>query len=407
VVTTSGRVPWALALAVPAGALALAWSAVNLPFLSREQLDSFLAVYPWVVLTIGLLLGTRFRQGRVVFALVALAIASRVLGSFASGAATPDAARFALAATAFLLPADLAWLAAAQERGTLTAGGARRLVAIAAQPPLVSLLWLSYTPRLVAFLERPLVLAGAAVSDRLAAPAIATFTLAVLLTAVCWARRRTAVSAAFFWAVLGSLAALLTSGPSTQIYLATSGLILVLAVVESTFAMAYRDPLTGLPGRRAFDEALAKLSGRYAIAMVDVDHFKEVNDRYGHDVGDQVLRMLAGRTGELSSARAFRYGGEEFALVFPACSREQAAEALDTWREGVARADFALRGRNRPRRKPKEVAVRATGTARLNVSVSIGVAERAGRILDAAEVVRAADEALYRAKRAGRDRVCS
>jgi diguanylate cyclase (GGDEF)-like protein len=394
-----------LTLALPGGLLAVATVAVDLPWVSPEQLESFLTVYRWVVLVLGLLLGVRFRHGRAVFALVALAVASRVLGALPGGAVHPEAARFAFAATALLLPANLVWLAVARERGTLTASGVRRLTVLAAQPAMASFLWLSYHPGLADVLERPFLKGVPFLSARLPYPSVVAFGLALLVTAVAWLGTRSFLEAAFFWAVVASLAGLLTTGPATQTYLATAGLFIVIALVESTFAMAYRDPLTGLPGRRAFDEALSKLSGRYAIAMVDIDHFKAVNDRYGHDVGDQVLRMLAARTADLSGARAFRFGGEEFALVFPGMSRDGAVEQLDAWRAAIAKVDFALRGKDRPRRKPKQVESRPTGTATLRLTVSIGVAEAGGRLLEPGAVVGSADEALYRAKRAGRNQV--
>ncbi|MDH5198799.1 MAG: GGDEF domain-containing protein, partial [Gemmatimonadota bacterium] len=66
-------------------------------------------------------------------------------------------------------------------------------------------------------------------------------------------------------------------------------------MIETAHAHAYRDALTGLPSRRSFDDAWRRLEGPVAIAMVDVDHFKAVNDTHGHDVGDQVLRMVAGQ----------------------------------------------------------------------------------------------------------------
>jgi GGDEF domain-containing protein len=394
-----------LASALPGGLLLLAWLWVNLPWLSREQLQSFLNVYPWVVLALGVLLGMRFRHGRVVCALFALVLAARVLGAFPLGTANPEAERFAFAAAAFLLPVNLAWLAVARENGTLTASGVRRLVAIGVQPPLVAFLWLSYHPALTALIERPLRASGSLVSAPLPVAAVGAFAIAFLVTSVVWARARSVLAAAFFWSTVGSLVALLASGLARETYLATAGLVLVIAVVESTFAMAYRDPLTGLAGRRAFDEALSKLAGRYTIAMVDIDHFKEVNDRYGHDVGDQVLRMLAARTAALSGARTFRVGGEEFAVLLPGRSRHETVVQLDAWRSTIADGDFALRGRNRPRRKPAQVTAGPVGTAKLRVTVSIGVAEHGGRLREAADVVRAADEALYRAKRSGRNQV--
>jgi len=73
-----------------------------------------------------------------------------------------------------------------------------------------------------------------------------------------------------------------------------------------------------LPSRRALIERLPSLGRRYTVAMVDVDHFKNFNDTYGHDAGDQVLRMVASRLGEVSGGgTAFRYGGEEFTILFP------------------------------------------------------------------------------------------
>ena len=102
--------------------------------------------------------------------------------------------------------------------------------------------------------------------------------------------------------------------------------------------MAYTG--TGLPGSPrdcAFDEALARISGRYAIAMVDIDYFKKVNDEYGHNVGDQVLRFIATRIAETDGARAFRFGGEEFALIFPGTSRSEAlASRLEKKRKELA-----------------------------------------------------------------------
>src|SRR2546425_12372063 len=95
--------------------------------------------------------------------------------------------------------------------------------------------------------------------------------------------------------------------------------MLVVSLIETSHHMAYNDPLTGLPGRRALDEALGRLGGQYAIAMVDIDHFKRFNDEHGHDVGDQLLRKI-GVALEMvgGGGRAYRYGGEEVAGPFPA-----------------------------------------------------------------------------------------
>jgi len=98
----------------------------------------------------------------------------------------------------------------------------------------------------------------------------------------------------FAWAMIPTFLGLSTvrlgnPGFST-FYLATAALILIVAVVEASYHMAYQDSLTGLPARRALNEALLRLGGHYTVAMVDVDHFKRINDHHGHDVGDRCSR---------------------------------------------------------------------------------------------------------------------
>jgi diguanylate cyclase (GGDEF)-like protein len=391
-------------LLLPAGLLGLAALVLNFPAPQSEQLASFLRVYPWVVLVVGVLLSMRFRRGRVVLALLTLAIADRVLLRLPPGT-DGEAARFAFNATALALPLDLAWLAIARERGTLTSHGFLRLCAIAAQPALAAFAWLSYQPGLAKLLERSFLPRALTPATSVADPAVLAFAAAFIAVGVTWLRRQTTLESGFFWALLASLLALTAGGQGATTYLATGGLILVVPVIEATFAMAYRDGLTGLPSRRAFDEALTKLAGRYAIAMLDIDHFKAINDTHGHDVGDQVLRMVASRLAAVAGARAFRVGGEEFALVFPGKPRSEARPPLEELRKATAEAGFTLRGEDRPRKRPKRVEPRHREPIRVPVTVSIGVAERGG-LLDAPEdVVKAADEALYRAKRGGRNRV--
>jgi len=180
------------------------------------------------------------------------------------------------------------------------------------------------------------------------------------------------------------------------------------AVVQASAASAYRDALTGIPGRRALDEALAALGGRYTLALADVDHFKQFNDTHGHDVGDQVLRMVAGRLAEVGGGgRVFRYGGEEFAVLFPGKTLDACLPNLEAVRKAIAVSDFTLRSPERPMRRPKASPVGRKGAPHLSLTVSIGAAERGPSRRKVEQVVRAADAALYRAKGSGRNRVAS
>ena len=196
------------------------------------------------------------------------------------------------------------------------------------------------------------------------------------------------------------------AGVAGTVYLVTGGLILVVAVIEASHVMAYQDGLTGLPARRAFNEALQQLRGTYTLAMVDVDHFKKLNDRHGHDVGDQVLRMVAARLAKApGGGRAFRYGGEEFALLFTGRTVAECLPDLEALRQDIEGRRFTIRRRLRPRRRPTAPRTGSGNARGVAITVSIGAAESNGRQKTPDRVIRAADQALYQAKESGRNRV--
>lgn len=172
------------------------------------------------------------------------------------------------------------------------------------------------------------------------------------------------------------------------------------AQAELLQQLAREDGLTGVANRRWLDLQLQRETERasrfghpLAVAMIDVDHFKAVNDRLSHGVGDAVLRTLAGllRANCRASDVLGRYGGEEFMLILVESTLAQALEACEKLRERVARHDWA-----------------AVHPALQALSVSIGVAaSEAGAAAVADDsLVQAADRQLYRAKHAGRNRVC-
>lgn len=161
--------------------------------------------------------------------------------------------------------------------------------------------------------------------------------------------------------------------------------------------LAVTDGLTGLYNHRHFHERLAlevergQRSGLpLSLLMIDVDHFKQFNDAFGHPAGDEVLRQLARVFGDARRANdvVARYGGEEFAVILVDTPKFTAAKVAERVRERVAAHDFA------------DAAPRAG-----RLSVSIGVATFPDDCADAEALVRVADAALYAAKRAGRDRV--
>ncbi|UCF55947.1 MAG: GGDEF domain-containing protein, partial [Deltaproteobacteria bacterium] len=170
--------------------------------------------------------------------------------------------------------------------------------------------------------------------------------------------------------------------------------------------MAFKDELTGLPARRALNEELLKLGSSYTAAMLDIDFFKKFNDRYGHDVGDQVLRMIAAKIAKVTGGgKAFRYGGEEFTIIFPGKFADEVIPHLERLRKAVGASSFVIRGPMRPRKKPEDPKKIKGSRQKVSITVSIGAAERNESHTSPQQVVDAADKALYRAKKAGRNRV--
>ncbi len=184
-------------------------------------------------------------------------------------------------------------------------------------------------------------------------------------------------------------------------------LMIAAAVAQEAYQMAFRDELTGLPGRRALNERLQRLGRNYVLAMSDVDHFKKFNDTHGHDVGDQVLRLVASKLSKITQGggKAYRYGGEEFAIVFPGKTLEDCMPHLEVVRETIANYQIQLRNpENRPQ-DDQQGRLRRSGAhaGSVSVTISIGVAERQPEHRTAEEVLKTADQALYAAKGAGRN----
>lgn len=183
-------------------------------------------------------------------------------------------------------------------------------------------------------------------------------------------------------------------------------ILLTLALIHESFEMAFLDGLTGLPGRRALNERLQRLGNHYAIAMSDVDHFKKFNDTHGHDMGDDVLRVVAAQLRRVGGGgKAYRYGGEEFALVFPGKKAQQVVPELERLRIGIEHQSIHVRDvKKRPADNQQGRKQRGTQTGKqVSVTISMGVAERNEQASTPEEVIKAADQALYKAKQAGRN----
>jgi len=182
----------------------------------------------------------------------------------------------------------------------------------------------------------------------------------------------------------------------------TAALLMCLyAVTQESWRMAYLDELTGLPARRALREKFQQISGLYTVAMLDVDHFKKFNDTYGHDSGDAVLQMIAGKMNNVNGGGLpYRYGGEEFSIVFRNKSAKDAKLHLEALRESIANSPFVI---NRGSRRKNDKSAKTKNNAPVKVTVSVGVADSNADISSPWDVLKLSDKALYKAKGRGRN----
>lgn len=407
---------------VPGGLLlALSVALVNSSLFA--QLVPSLSFYYVAVFAAGLLLAWRFNSSRVLFSLLVLLLAHRAVDFFsASQPAHSGPGRMPATLAALLIPLNFILFAQMRERGLTISGIAPRFGVLFLESVFFAVM--CRPENSPASSARPGVTVIPPWIFLSFAAAIATFIWRFIQT-------RKPIEPGFVWSVAAVFLWLdfAPVGKMSDAYVTTAALILAASLIETSYVLAYHDELTGIRGRRAFNESLLSLDQQYAIAIVDIDHFKKFNDTCGHDVGDQVLCMVAKRLTQVGAdGQAFRCGGEEFAIVFRNTSAKEAFEHLDALRSTVEKSTFHVRGADRraervaekaatkssdrrggepDRRKSARKKTATTNPApdRLSVTMSIGVAEPSTRYRQPEQVIQAADQALYRAKNKGRNRV--
>jgi diguanylate cyclase (GGDEF)-like protein len=442
---------------VPGGLLlALAAALVNSSLF--VQVAPSLSFYYVAVFAAGLLLAWRFNSSRLLFSLLALLLAHRAVAFFSNGPiqtgpiqtgnVLTGPGRTAVALAALLIPLNFIVFAQMRERGLTIAGIAPRFGLLFLESVVFAVLCrpensFEYGP------ANPLHPGAFPIPLGI----LLSFVAAIAVFVHRFFQTRKPIEPGFAWSVAAVFLWLQFApvGKASDAYVATAALILAASLIETSYVLAYHDELTGIRGRRAFNESLLSLDQQYAIAIVDIDHFKKFNDTYGHDVGDQVLCMVAKRLSDVGGdGQAFRCGGEEFAIVFRNTSAKEAFDHLDSLRQLIEKSTFQVRGADRRAEKAAEKNAerssnRRAGTSqsdrrksakkktaassskqrdlfpqpasqspdrlsnrlsdRLSVTVSIGVAEPSTRNRQPEQVIQSADQALYRAKNGGRNRV--
>jgi diguanylate cyclase (GGDEF)-like protein len=177
---------------------------------------------------------------------------------------------------------------------------------------------------------------------------------------------------------------------ANELSLLAIGVIIFALLIRESYNLAFYDELTSLPGRRALVEDMAKLGIKYSLSMIDIDHFKKFNDTYGHDTGDEVLKMVAMKLAKVSGGgKAYRYGGEEFVLLFPSKEVDDAFLHTDILRDVIAKSPFNVRNKE--------------SSKVIYINISSGVVQKNSKDKDPFAVMKRADNALYKAKKAGRN----
>jgi len=228
-------------------------------------------------------------------------------------------------------------------------------------------------------------------------------TLIVLTIALIITIIKKNVTTSLFIGTLTSSLLILFAEPSPITWGIFPLIMLIAGLADSTYRMSFKDQLTKINGRQALMDQLNSLTSHYSLAMVDIDHFKKFNDTYGHKAGDEVLQKVAGLLKQVRHGTCFRYGGEEFTIVFRRRDGESAAELCDEIRDVIEKNPYVA--------KKKATAAQLKKGSKpyvekaVPVTVSIGVAD-AQKVSGGWEaVLKKADDLLYTAKKRGRNRV--
>lgn len=362
---------------------------------------------PYIALAAALGLSAYYNNSRLFTAALTLLAAYWLIDSQLQIALAATRPLFIYSVLSVTLPLTLLLLLLLPERGLFNRYGLLLVVLVPLQ--LLVGFWLyKYHPAAIVTVNRvlPVLPAAGYYLPVFASAAFAVGFLAGLFLLFGYDSEHAAALLAALLFGFVTLAFFKTLKISTVMF-AAAGASLIVSLVRSSHAMAYRDELTGLRGRRALNERLKGLGKRYVIAMMDVDHFKKFNDTYGHDTGDNVLKMVATKISAVKGGgTAYRYGGEEFCIVFAGKPLASCLPYLEAIRSAVA--GYELFPRDIQKRPASAKAGRRRrgsdrGDGAVSVTLSIGAAESGRQHARPPDVLKAADAALYKAKRNGRN----
>ncbi|HHY65032.1 MAG TPA: diguanylate cyclase [Clostridiaceae bacterium] len=387
-----------MTILAPLIVLFAAWALASKAELYSEAVQSLILVVPYIIAVLALFMSVWYQNSNS-FYLVLFILVSHIF-IVVSQKKIPMLNE-ATTMVSILLPLNTLWLSFSKERGVFSSYGRKKALII-----LVQLVWIFIFIMIKSGV--PVTSDMAETFKGIKVPAVVIYIISVGLLLSCYILKSVNMNIIYVAVLLASVISLYFANRLILSSIFTSAIfvIVVIALFDVSYSLAFYDPLTGVYSRRALEQELLKLGNkRYAIAMVDLDHFKKINDTYGHDIGDEVLKMVASVLQKNSGhGKVFRYGGEEFVILFSRTNYNEIMPLLERIRRAVERRPFIIRADNRPAEKPDKNSITSSaGKGKINITISIGVAQKTDLMKSCFDVIRKADEALYKSKNSGRN----
>ena len=377
--------------------LLIAWASAAMAEVASDTIQTLIKILPYVIAlaTVGISI---WFQSSNSFYLTCFILITYIMISMSAD--RPATLAQAVMMTSILLPINTVWLAFSKERGIVSTYGRNKAILITAQ-----LIWI-----FINILGKSGSGADTGVGEAAAgigAPAVVLYLLAIGIILVDFIKKQKYMDLIYIVVLLMSYIAFYFPARPVlgSIFTASAFFVILFALLDTSYSMAFYDALTGVLSRRALEQEFLKLGNRYVVGMIDLDHFKRINDNYGHNIGDEVLKMTASVMKKtVGEGKIFRYGGEEFVALYTSLSYNEAIQRLDKMRKAIASKPFLVSVENCLKESPETNSCNTSkGRGTIHVTVSIGVAQKTHLLKTCQDVIRKADEALYQSKKSGRN----
>jgi diguanylate cyclase (GGDEF)-like protein len=364
-----------------------------------------IAAMPYIVLIFGLIFGWYFASSRMILSLLVLALADRALVQFPTTGADQEAANQTIVAmTAFLVPLNLLAFSILKEDSLSLLRGVTRVLLVLVQPFLLFWLCLPDQHDLASSFTREYIPPLYTEWTTVPQPALFAFAIALLLHFIRFALHRDPLEGGAIWALFAVFLAYHASpyGWQPTNFFMAAGLILFVTLFQSFYQRTYRDELTGIPGRLAYDEAIRQLGKRFSVAVIGIDQLSQYANTHGKPVSEQILKLVAPRVQTAcAEGQVFRTTGEELTVLFPGKSATETLVTLETVRKTIEAIGLFLRGRDRVWENQRGTRKAGSSDRSLPITLSIGVGEKLGDSATLSLVIKSAYRALYEAKGTG------